>query len=586
MSTPSGSEAHEAVLYGAAGTTRTSINLMPVEVLSKAFAHLGNDFASRYLELILELPGVAEYRYVRTPDLDDEYAAKLREIMRRKSPCLYVTRVCRRWYDVAVSTPELWTCPPIFHDEATATFIARSDGSSIEWPLVASQLRVSTLADPDRQRALLPVLIPKTRGLLWLHNIDIQETRDEIGTPGHPLSLVEVERALSLREDVLQALYVVNRGTSQLSDQLPVQLSGPVPPRLHTLYIRGRRIRADHPLLTANLQQLTLTAVTSVWRHVDEMLDTLAGFPGLEKLTLRSTARRSIFETEPTNSLTLASERRLSLPRLQILTLEDKLRSLTAILYTLAVPQPAFRDVTVKMHETESVASFSRALDANIRRGGQQGGFAGFEHVYIGVEGEPQRTLVRAYLLHAGPGHLALPDVARRGDILSKQAQLTLRSYDHAHEFIAAMDILSGTPVVCLEGVTHKVISHMYNVRWLGLDPFYAASFVADAAEGRLGGSLTSSLAVLQFEGAVFAIDHDTPETENDPDPINMCLLLPWLSSLVSKETFRLLCLLDCRIRHIAQIASFKAVIGEERVYWDGVIVGQEEHPATEVHET
>ncbi|KZV71858.1 hypothetical protein PENSPDRAFT_381518 [Peniophora sp. CONT] len=584
MATASTSEAAGTGLYSAAGITRMSINLMPIEVLSKAFAHLGDDFASRWLELILDVQGVAEYRHVGTTDLGDECAAKLRDIMRRESPCLYVTRVCRRWYNVAVSTPQLWTCPPIFHAEATATFISRVDDSTVEWPLVVSQLHESTLADPDRQRALLPVLIPKTCGLLWLHNVDIQETRDEVGNPGHPLSLVEVERALSLRTDALQELYVVNRGTSRLSNPLPVQLSERVPPRLHTLYIRGRRIRADHPLFTANLQSLTLVAVTSVWHNVDEMLDTLSELPELEKLVLRATALGSIVETEPTNSSTLASERRVSLPRLQFLTLDDRMRSLTAILYALVVPQPAFRDVMIKIFDAQSVAAFSRALDAHYQRDGPQPGFKGFEHVYLEVEGDPERTIIRASLLHTGP-HLALPDVARRADLLNKRAHLTLRTFDHSHEFIAALEILSGTPVVCLDGLAHRAISHMHNIRWLSLDPFYAARFVADAAEGRLDNILTSSLRVLQLEGTVFAMDHESSDTKVDPEPIDMRLLLPWLSTLVSKGTFRLLCLFDCHIRHITQIASLKAVIGEERLYWDGVLVDGEGTSTADVEE-
>lgn len=540
-----------------------------MEVLSQAFAHLGDDFASRYLELILELPGVAVYQYVKTPDLGDEYADMIRNIMRRESPCLYVNRVCRRWYDVAVSTPELWTCPPIFHGDATAVFIARAGMAHIEWPLVASQLRVSTLADPDRQRALLSVLMPKTRALLWLHNVDIQETRDGVGKSGHPLSLAEVERALSLRTDALQALYIVNRGASQISDPLPEQLAGPVPPHLHILYIRGRHILANHPLFTANLQQLNLTVVSSVWRHVDEMLLTLAGLPELEKLTLRATSRGSIFETEPSNALALASERRVSLPKLKFLTIEDRMRSLAAILYSLAVPQPTIRDVTVKFFDPESVATFSRALDANYQRVGPNVAFEGFEHVYIEMEGEPQRTLIRACLLRAGPNDLALPEVARRTDILSRRPHFWLRGLGHSDEFIAALDILSGAPVVCLDGVPHKAILHMHNIRWLSIDPLFAADFVADAVGGRLGNGLTSTLAVLQFEGAALAMDD---EVGTDPRAIDMRLLLPWLSYLVSKGTFRLLCLFNCHIRHIAQIASLKAVIGAERLYWDEVL--------------
>ena len=161
-----------------------TINTLPVEVLSRALAALGNDFAMRYLERMLDIPGVAIYGFVNSPDLGDEYAEKLRRIMRRELPCLYVIRVCRRWYQIAMSTPELWTCLPIFDRETTTKFIARADDSPVEWPLVVSQMRASMLAEPDRQRALMPALMSKTRALLWLHNIDIQETRDEVGHEG------------------------------------------------------------------------------------------------------------------------------------------------------------------------------------------------------------------------------------------------------------------------------------------------------------------------------------------------------------------------------------------------------------------
>ncbi|VDB85380.1 unnamed protein product [Peniophora sp. CBMAI 1063] len=585
MSTSFASDVAGTSAYSVRGTTRPTISMVPVEVLSQAFAHLGDDFAARYLDLVLDIPNVAEYRYVRTPDLDDEYSGHIRGIMRSESPCLIVTRVCRQWYSVAISTPQLWTCPPIFHAGGTATFLARSDAVPLEWPLVASQLRSSTLADPDRQRTLMPVLMPKTYGLLWLHNTDIQETRDSVGLPGHPISLAEVEQALSLRTDALQALYVVNRGAYRPTDQLPGQLSEPSPPPLHTLYIRARRIRADHPLLASNLQSLTLTSVASVWGDIDGMFDTLAGLPELERLVLRATARGSIVEIEPTIAVTLASERRVSLLRIQDLTLDDRMRTLAGILYGLAIPQSSFRDITITIFDEESIAGFCRALDAHYQRQSPDNGFKGFEHMCIEVGGDPKSTLIRACILHAGPGHLTLPTVARRADILSERAHFMLRTFNHTREFVSSLELLSGTPVVCLQGIAHDSVSHMYNIKWLSVDPFLSAKFVSDAAEGRLDASLMSELVVLQFEGVVFSTNGGVRESEDDPEPIDMRQLLPWLSSLSSKRTFRLLCLFDCGIKHIAQVTSLRTVLGEERLYWDGKLAGEARNPTATIAE-
>lgn len=239
-----------------------------------------------------------------------------------------VTHVCRRWRDVALNAPVLWTNIRLMRAECVEAFLQRSQQA----PLTVHSTKSLTPQEPDVVAMFKHVLECAAR----IQELDI------------PIPAPEVDQTLGRHTfPQLNQLSLRVQKWGESREALPYFLAdgGDVCPHLNHLKISQYSFPVGRLLFSPSMKVLILDscAADSTWADV---FSSLRAMPQLEFLSLSGSLPQTV---APIDSTALASLEGgpVSLPRLRTLRLSASAVSCATLLKHLAIRNVAATAITV-----------------------------------------------------------------------------------------------------------------------------------------------------------------------------------------------------------------------------------------------